>query len=99
MFHNFAGAVCAYCIDTECYNNLSRQTTIKFTEPIFSGILFCYIACEATGPHRPRPARQRHVSNQNKSADWSNVWRAVSRREIAPEAIGRGTARVSRRNK
>ena len=80
----------------------SRQTTIKCRHVQSQYILLTYIyrAYEATGLHRP--VRQRNVNNQfiktKALIGQEHVWRAVSRRKIAPEAIERGTARVSRRN-
>ena len=86
-FHKRSLRLCAYSIDTWMLQYRGKLT-------------YFYRVYEATGLHRP--ARQRRVINQNKSDDWStaqHIWRVVSRRKIAPEAIGRGTARVSRRNK
>ena len=79
----------------------SRQTMIKCRQSQYILLTYIYRAYEATGLHRP--ARQRNVNNQliktKALIGQEHVWRAVSRRKIAPEAIERGTARVSRRNK
>ena len=55
-------------------------------------LIYIYRPYKATGLHSH--ARQRNVNNQ-----FIKTKALMSRREIAPEAIGRGTARVSRRNK
>ena len=99
LCQNFTSAVCAYYyIDTECYNTFG-QTTIKCRQSQY--IFLTYRAYKATGLHRP--VRQRNVNNQfiktKALIGQEQVWQAVSRRKIAPEAIGRGNARVSRRNK
>ena len=79
----------------------SRQTTIKCRQSQYILLTYIYRAYESTGLHKP--ARQRNVNNQfiktKALIGQEHIWRAVSRRKKAPEAIGRGTARVSRRNK
>ena len=76
---------------------ISRQTHDKVQATY---ILLTYYVCrayEATGLHTP--GRQRHISSIKTNAliGQQHIWRAVSRREIAPEAIGRGITRVSRK--
>ena len=86
----------------ECYNN-----TILFIEENHDKVQRTYIlltcfyrAYEATDLHRP--ARQRHVINQNKNADWSTAWLAsgfpLGNRSRSDRAQ-RVTAQVSRRNR
>ena len=100
LCQNFTSAVCAYIISILNVTT-SRKTTIKCRQSQYILLTNIYRAYEATGLHRH--ARQRNVNNQfiktKALIGQEHVCQAVSRRKIAPEAIERGTARVSRRNK
>ena len=78
MFQNYSGAVLSILNVTT-----SRQTMIKFSETIFSGI---FVSCLQS--HWPTYACTSEACEQSKqSADWSR----------ARPAIGHGTARVTRK--